>query len=390
MEDDSVVQDISYTHSVLEGTAYEVGKQQGEWLMQYPEAIVRFLTPPPSEHGPLTPRQANEAFVFFDRYCPGLNDEIRGFADSLGMQPEQILYYATAYAHPGQCSHTVVLPLASENGHVYVGRSYEWSHKDEDLNLATARVTGHAAHIGFSTNLFGRVDGLNEYGLCVTMSTGAIPYAPPVKALAEQGGCQLWSAIRTVLDCCRTVDEALDAIQSIPISSTPNLILADRQGQAALVEVFFSHRAVKRIGPDTPEQFLVAANHYTLPAMRPYDLTRMWQSVARYRALESRLQSATPHITAETIRDILSDPIPRGVCCAYYSDYLGTLWSEIFDVTTGTVEICFGAPTHNPWQTFDLHDPVGMTRYTAKIEDEIAASALWKVLLPGVNDLASD
>ncbi len=382
-KDRSIVHDVFYTHSVLQGTAHEVGQQQGEWLTRFQKAVAGFLTSPPAERGPLTPQQANEARAFFDRHCPGLNDEVQGFADSLGVPPEQILYYATAFAHRGQCSHAVVLPSASENGHMYVGRSYEWSHDDEDLNLSTTRVAGRAAHIGFSTNLFGRLDGLNEHGLCVTMSSGALLDAP-----VERGGCQFWAVIRTVLDRCRTVDEALQVLQDTPISSAVNLLLADRQGQAALVEIFFSHRAVKRIGPDIPGQFLVAANHYTLPSMLPHDVTRMWQSVARYRAMESRLQSAAPRITVETMRGILSDPIPRGVCCPHYTDYLGTLWSEIFDVTAGTVDVCFGAPSHNPWRTFDLHDPVGMRQYTARLPDESADPVFWKVLAPGLNDLS--
>jgi predicted choloylglycine hydrolase len=390
MQDRSTIHHVSYTHSVLEGTAYQVGQQQAEWLAQYLQAVTQFLTPPLAKGGPLTPQQTDEALAFFARYCPGLNEEIQGFADGLGLPLAQILYYATAYAHPGRCSHMVVLPSASKDGHLYVGRSYEWSHEDEDLNLSTARVAGRAAHVGFSTNLFGRVDGLNEHGLCVTMSSGAIPNVPPVKALAEPGGCRFWAAIRTVLDRCRTVDEALEVVQELPLSSTVILILADRSGQAALVEIFDSHRAVKRVGPGAPEGVLFATNHYTLPAMLTYDITRMRQSVARYRAIQSRLQAAAPHITPETIRGILTDPVPQGIYCPCYSDYLGTLWSQIFDVTAGTVEVCFGAPAYNRWHTFNLGDPVGLTHYAVELHDEVADPAIWQVLPPGKSDLSSE
>ena len=34
-----------------------------------------------------------------------------------------------------------------------------------------------------------------------------------------------------------------------------------------------------------------------------------------------------------TARGILSDLYPQGVCCHHYTDFLGTLWSAVFDLT---------------------------------------------------------
>jgi len=47
--------------------------------------------------------------------------------------------------------------------------------------------------------------------------------------------------------------------------------VADRSGQAALIEVANTHRGVKRIHHASQEQFLWATNHYMLPEMIPYD-----------------------------------------------------------------------------------------------------------------------
>jgi len=35
----------------------------------------------------------------------------------------------------------------------------------------------------------------------------------------------------------------------------------------------------------------------------------------------------------------------------------------LFDITNCSVDVCFGAPTHNEWRTFKLEDPVGMKEY---------------------------
>ncbi len=370
------IRNFTYTHAVLEGTAYEVGRQQGEIIQRIP-AAAKFFTSPLPERGPLSPREAEAFLKFFATYCPGLNEEIDGFAHALGASPEQVVYYAFTYQPGGHCSHFAALPSLTEDGHLLVGRNYDFNPEMSDLRLVTVRIAGRPVHTGFSEVLFGRDDGINEHGLCATMSAGA-PMAP-----TEPGGCMFWAVIRTVLDRCATVDEAIELIQTIPISFNFNLLLADRTGQAALMEIASSRRGVKRIGPGTPDQFLVVTNHYNLPEMKPYDLGRMWNSLLRYRAVQSRLQAAAPRINCETMRGILSDPVPQGVCGYFYTEYLGTLWSEVIDVTAGTLEVCFGAASHNPWRSFDLHSPRGVTEYPVQLPDLQAPPVFWKKLAPG-------
>ena len=54
----------------------------------------------------------------------------------------------------------------------------------------------------------------------------------------------------------------------------------------------------------------------------------------------------------------------------FYSDGFGTLWSMIFDLTDGEVEICFGAPGFNPWYTFTLDGTDATKEYNAKFPDK--------------------
>jgi predicted choloylglycine hydrolase len=191
--------------------------------------------------------------------------------------------------------------------------------------------------------------------------------------------------VRILLDRCQTVEQALDLLADLPIAWSTNYIVADRRGQAALVEVAYAHRGVRRIGPGAQDPFLWATNHYTLPAMRPYDTRRMWQSVARHKTIESCLRDAVPQVTQETIRDILSTPMPGGVCMHHYSSGLGTLWSTISDLTAAAVDVCFGAPDseRNTWRSFGLWDSAGQRVYTAHLPDEPAKPEIWQRLPPG-------
>jgi hypothetical protein len=43
----------------------------------------------------------------------------------------------------------------------------------------------------------------------------------------------------------------------------------------------------------------------------------------------------------------------------------GTLWSMVFDVTAGSVEIRFGPPPHNRWYSFTLDGPIAASEYDA-------------------------
>jgi predicted choloylglycine hydrolase len=367
---------VVYRYEYLQGTAYEIGKQQAEAFAQNP-AVVEFFTSPHPQLGLLSPTKIEAAIQFFDRYCPGLNEEIQGFADGLNVPLEKIVFYAYTYQQPGSCSQFVVLPSQTKNGHMLVGRSYEFNHTMCDMRLVKTEVKGKASHLGFSEVTFGRDDGINEHGLCVTMSMGA-PMAP-----TEPGGCTYWALLRTILDRCTCVEDALEVAAMTPVSFNLNMIVSDRSGQAALVEMASSHRAVKRINPDSIAQWLIGTNHYVLPEMFPYDNRRMWNSVRRYQTIENGLRDAAGEVTVETIRNLLNKPIPDGVCGHYYTEFFGTLWSEVIDVTEGRMEVCFGTPVLNPWHSFHLDSPSHPKNYPVVLPDVASDPKLWQILPPG-------
>jgi predicted choloylglycine hydrolase len=377
--DKTTIKEVVFKHVVLEGTSYEVGRMQGELLKKDPE-LVSFYTSPRPNFGSFNKYNLDFVFHFNEEFCPGINDELQGIADSLDVPVEQIIYYAATYpAEMGNCSHMVVLPEITGNHHLYVGRSYEWSWDDE-LRLCTTKVTGKASHIGFSLFLSGRFDGINQHGLCVTMSAG-VPGSFP-----NEKGCRFWAVLRSLLDNCKTVNDAIYRVQKMPIAFNFNLLIADRAGEAALIEIACSHKSVQRIGPSSLRKYLCSTNHYTSKDMIEFDNNRMWQSVARYNSIESGIKTAIPNVSEETLKGILSATVPDGVCCHYYTEGLGTLWSMIFDVTDVNVEICFGSPVYNPWHTFEIDMPPDSREYKAKFpNEEVENPIFWNRLLPGEN-----
>lgn len=382
MRNNIQLKEAVFNHVVLEGTSYGVGRIQGEIFRRGQERY-KFLTSLPPGMAKLSKRRTEEAMEVFDKYCPGINDEMKGAASVLGVPLDRLSYYSFAYSmhavkhsNAGNCSQFAILPSASDDNHTHVGYNYDLHPDYSDLRLCTTRVKGKASHIGFSEDIFGRADGINEHGLCVT--TTNVQGSQP----KHEKGFEYHAVVRTILDRCKTVDDALDVINNIPTAHYHNYILTDKHGEAALIEIACSKRGIKRIGSISKEKCLVATNHFTLPGMIPYDAARMKQSVLRYETIVSRVRSSFPRVDKGTIRSILSQPMPKGVCCHHYTDFLGTLWSMIFDVTKTNVEICFGAPSINEWRQFGLHSPVGLAEYVANLPDKYADPGIWKKLSP--------
>lgn len=102
----------------LVGTNYEIGYHLGKTVIQNPQ----FAQMQKCESGTFTEKRAKEMTEMFDQYCPGLNEELQGFAEAIGTTRLQMVYYTLTYLTPG-CSLLAALPKLTANGHVMVARN---------------------------------------------------------------------------------------------------------------------------------------------------------------------------------------------------------------------------------------------------------------------------
>lgn len=356
----------------LKGTSYEIGYKLGNIISEntaHKIAYTRKL-----EGFGLT--EYKDAVKLFDEWCPGISEEIVGFADALKVNTEQIAYYAMTYLLP-RCSQIALLPNMTAQNKPLLARNYEFNHQIEDFVLVRTSVTGKYTHMGTSTMSFGRDDGFNEHGLAVTMSAcgfpvGAVPFlrAPKVK------GLHFWAAIRALLENCKNVEESLFYLKEMPIACNVNLMLLDKKGNAALFETMNGMQATKQISPASQEQFLWATNHPVLPPLVRYEPQAAIHSLRRGEWIASQLKGATA-MTNEDLKEMLLSKYPNGLCSHYYEDYFGTTKSMVFSPADGIIELCWGGRAENGWQTYDLKQAIPDSTTNIQICMERADKAMF-------------
>lgn len=201
---------------------------------------------------------------------------------------------------------------------------------------------------------------MNENGLVVSMTGGGI-FGVPFK----HRGPMFWLAIRSVLDTCTSVDNALSFLETQPMTGYFTLLFADKHS-AAIVEVADGKMSTHQIYKEDTDQIVYSVNHFHLTDMKQYNKLNcgiITHSKIRQKLINNWYQSKSPNIRKEDVKSLFATLHPEGLCNHFYNDGFGTLWSMIFDITQASVDICFSAPTHNQYSAFNLKAAPGITEY---------------------------
>lgn len=185
----------------------------------------------------------------FDKFAPALWQEIEGLADGLGVPLERVVY---CFGNGGQRPPIGGCSAVMGNG-VY-GRNYDFKARYYGARLALIQPSGYYASVGASEILTGRLDGMNEHGLCIGLHL--IKMRPRFPGLS----CVLIN--RIVLDQCATTAEAVALLRRLPHAMQYNYSLLDANGVAAVVEAAPGAVAV-RTGA-----WLACTNHFQSALLR--------------------------------------------------------------------------------------------------------------------------
>lgn len=361
-----------YLNISFKGSAYEVGKQFGELAIQN-KTFREFVLSKPDFVKEIPAKAMNRIVQFIDKHCPNINEEINGMASVMDVKPEEICYYLFSYKFQGACSHFGLTSRCTENNHTLLARSYEFSHEMTDCIFADIEEEGCARTMGFASIVFGRLDGMNEYGLSMTMTAGI----PPLEEFGVEGS-MFWTVMRRVLDTCKDIQEAWDVINSIPSGFCPTYLVADQQGEIMLVEQTPDKIERKIINNHSPEHFLADTNHFNLKNMIPFRKHIFKQSMQRYESILKTFLEEKPY-TINDIQTLLTTRYPEGLSAPYFKEFLGTLWSCVFDCESRTIRIRRGNHS-NEWLQVSFDTPIqkGVHVQSVELMNEIAPEGFWE------------
>ncbi|WP_238916375.1 C45 family peptidase [Clostridium sp. YIM B02555] len=329
------------------GTSYEVGTKIGNWVLAQPNLLKKVILPPKA----YPQSKLTEIFNLLDQYSSGVNEEIKGFADTIGISKEQAVFYAMTYLERG-CSLISAAPNKTDFGHTLMARNYDFNDEMEEMCFAYTAISGKYSHIGSTLNLFGRCDGMNEHGLAACKASNGLPVGNfEGGEKAGVTGFSFWVVIRSILENCKNIEEAISWAIDAPIGYNINLMLADSSDNIALLQCINGHKAYRILHKDSEQNFLISTNHTVLQEVKPYEKMIIENSVIRYKTIE-KMFSEKEKVSANDLKNILSTSYPQGLCCHYYPEFFGTLRSMLFDTTDKKIEMTFGSPKANDWKTF--------------------------------------
>ncbi len=208
----------------------------------------------------------------------------------------------------GGCS----LAAVASKGEVRLVRNYDLSPDlNEGLLLRTAWM-GRAV-MGMVEFLWGLSDGINDAGLSIALAYGG---------RSQTGkGFGITTILRYVLETCDTVSDAIRVLRRVPSHMAYNLVLADKNGRTASVEL--SPGGGVRLMPKA-----IATNHQSSPERA--DRATFTQSFIRHAHLRQLRDEP-----ASLSRQFLEPPLFQD----RYAEGFGTLFTAEYDPVALTMAL---------------------------------------------------
>ncbi len=247
----------------LRGDPTALGKSQGEQLGDAIRSVIHDYFGRAFDlsttKGRKTYRLALGVARDFEPYLrPEHREEAYALAASLGVEPGVVMLgqcFPDLNAS-GSCSTAALPPEASPDGIARFGRNLDYTAfgiLDQRALLLAYHPTNRYAFVSVTPapGLIGVLSGMNEHGLCLAVMEVPrpfrLPHAMPYILL-----------YRSLLENCKTVDEAVALLRKTRRQSANNLMLMDASGDRAVAEITPSRVKVRR-APKTAA--LISTNH---------------------------------------------------------------------------------------------------------------------------------
>lgn len=155
--------------------------------------------------------------------------------------------------------------------------------------------------------------------------------------------------VRYLLEKCKTTDEAIENLKTLPIASQQTLTIADSTGNIVIVECNSKDIEVIKLNEDG--NFVTIANEFNSQSMRKYNNYNIdnWKAKERYEVAYNSLKRNKNNFSVELVKEVLSGKY--GFMCQYErKTNADTVWSVIYDTKNKRIYRVEGNPSRKKFK----------------------------------------
>lgn len=325
-------------HGRFKGTHYNAGYKWGELLYKNNNIISNKHTFIITEE---RKNFAKQCLPIYEKYYPEILEEIKGIAEGQKSSYEDLYTFLLSMYCSEFDNHCTCLAMKNENNIIF-GRNSDFLVSIENLYMNCLYKLENSYAFNGNTTAFVEIeDGINEYGLAVGLT---FIYPTITKAGFNSG-----MLVRYLLEKCKTTNEAIEKLKTLPIASQQTLTIADSIGNIVIAEC--NAENIEIIKPNKDGNFVTTANEFTSNSMTKYNNYNVdnWRAEERYFISYNALKENNNNFSIELTKDILSGKY--GFMCQYdRKTNADTVWSVIYDIKNKKIYRVEGNPSRKQFK----------------------------------------
>ena len=323
---------IDMYHGRFKNSHYEAGYKWGSLLYKNGNIIS-------NQHTFVITKErkefAKECLPIYEKYYPEILEEIRGIADGQRSSYEDLYTFLISMYCFEFNNHCTCIAVKNKDN-ILFARNSDFLVSLEKLYMNCLYDLDNVyAFNGNTTAFIEMEDGINEYGLAVGLT---FVYPTVIRAGFNSG-----MLVRFLLEKCKTTEEAISLLKSVPIASQQTLTIADRTGNIVVAEC--NCEEIEIIRPNKDGNFVTTTNEFNSKKMKKFNNYKVdnWKAEERYLVAYNTLKKSKNNYSFDLIKDILSGKY--GFMCQYdRKTDADTVWSVIYDIKNNIINRVEGNP----------------------------------------------
>lgn len=319
-------------HGRFKGTHYEAGYKWGALLNKNGKKL---NSCPTYEVDEVKIQFGRDCKNIFEKYYPEIVEEVKGIAHGNETSFEYLcgmLFSMYCFEFDNKCTCFAI----NNKDQILFGRNSDFLVSLEKLYMNCLYNLDNVYSFNGNTTAFVQMeDGVNEEGLAVGLTF--------IYPKLRKPGFNAGILVRYILEKCKTTEEAIAAIKTLPIASQQTNTLADKNGHIAVVEC--NCEKVVVITPKAGEDFVSTANNFNTTEMECYKNTEIddWRSCDRYETTKNALANNKDKYSLDFAMNLLGGKY--GFMCQYdRKTNADTVWSVVYDLKNNQIWRVEGNP----------------------------------------------